>query len=67
MTNATLRKSARSLVMSALYLSIGRDAEQTVVRPRPSDAIGAALRGAFASPPLPEDMARLLRRLDKEA
>lgn len=51
--------------MCALYLSIGRDAEQTVLRPRPADAIGAALRGSFSCPPLPEDMVRLLRRLDK--
>lgn len=51
--------------MSALYLSIGKDAEQWVRRPRPADAIGAALRGVFDCPPLPDDMARLLRRLDR--
>lgn len=51
--------------MSSLYLSIGRDAEQVVRLPRPADAIGAALRGVFDAPALPEDMARLLRRLDR--
>ena len=51
--------------MSALYLTIGRDAEQLVRSPRPADAIGAALRGAFGCPSLPDDMARLLRRLDR--
>ena len=51
--------------MSALYLSIGREAEQVVRRPHPADAIGAALRGAFDCRSLPDDMVRLLRRLDK--
>jgi hypothetical protein len=52
--------------MSALYLSMARDAEQVVRRPRPADAIGAALRGVFDCPALPEDMTRLLRRLDRQ-
>lgn len=52
--------------MSNLYLSIGREAEQVVRRPHPADAIGAALRGAFDCRQLPEDMARLVRRLDRE-
>lgn len=52
--------------MSALYLSIGREGEQVVRRPRPSDALGAALRGAFSCPALPADMVRLVRRLDRE-
>ena len=51
--------------MSALYLSIGRDAEQVVRRPQPTDAVGAALRGAFDCRTLPEDMTRLLRLLDR--
>jgi hypothetical protein len=51
--------------MSALYLSIGTETDQVVRRPCPSDAIGAALRGVFDAPPMPEDMARLLRRLDR--
>ena len=52
--------------MSALYLSIGRDAEQVVRRPHRSDAIGAALRGTFDCRTVPEEMARLLRKLDRE-
>ena len=51
--------------MSALDLSIGRDTDQVVRRPRPADAIGAALRGVFECPAVPEDMARLLRRIDR--
>ena len=51
--------------MSAMSLSISRDSEQVVRRPRPADAIGAALRGVFDCPALPEDMARLVRRLDR--
>lgn len=51
--------------MSALFLSIDRDADQVVRRPHPSDAVGAALRGTFDCPALPPDMVRLLRRLDK--
>ena len=51
--------------MTALYLSMGRDADQVVRTPRPADPIGAALRGIFECPPLPEDMARLLRRIDR--
>lgn len=52
--------------MSALYLQMTRDADQVVHRPRPSDAIGAALRGVFDSPALPDDMIRILRRLDRK-
>jgi hypothetical protein len=51
--------------MSALSLSVSREGEQVVRRPRATDAIGAALRGAFGCPALPEDMARLVRRLDR--
>ena len=51
--------------MPALYLSAEREADQVVRRPRPADAIGAALRGAFACPSLPDDMVRLLRRIDR--
>lgn len=51
--------------MSALYLSIGTETDQVVRRPLPTDAIGSALRGVFNCPALPDDMARLLRRLDR--
>lgn len=51
--------------MAALYLSIGTDTGQVVRRPRPSDAIGAALRGVFDCPALPDDISRLLQRLDR--
>lgn len=46
-------------------LSMASDAVEVVRRPRPADALGAALRGAFGTPPLSDDIARLLRRLDK--
>jgi hypothetical protein len=52
--------------MNALHLSMADDAEQVVRRPRPADAVGAALRGVFACPALPDDMVRLLRRLDRQ-
>jgi hypothetical protein len=52
--------------MSALYLSIGTEQGHSVRPPRPADAIGAALRGMFDAPALPEEMARLLRRLDRD-
>jgi hypothetical protein len=52
--------------MSQLHLSMADDAEQVVRRPRASDPIGAALRGAFDCPALPDDMVRLLRRLDRQ-
>jgi len=39
--------------------------EQIVRRPRPADAIGAALRDAYGGTvATPEDMLRLLRRLN---
>ena len=62
---ATSGGSARLFAMSALYLSMARD-DQVVRRPSPTDAIGAALRGVFECPALPEDMALLLRRLDRK-
>lgn len=53
--------------MSRLYLPMavtGND--QVVRRPRPNDAIGAALRGVFGPQAcLPADMARLLQALDR--
>lgn len=53
-------------VMSALYLAASNGNDQLVRRPSPTDAIGAALRGAFGCPGLPEDMVRALWRLDRE-
>ena len=42
------------------------DASYVVVRPRAGDAIGEALRGAFAGEfSLPDDMMAALRALDK--
>jgi hypothetical protein len=52
--------------MTALYISMAVEAEHVVRRPRPADAIGAALRGVFPCPPLPEEMTRLIRRLDRQ-
>lgn len=53
--------------MTALYLSIAADGnDQVICRPRPADAMGAALRGVFGDgATLPDDMLRLLRRLDR--
>ena len=54
--------------MTALYISsaVGGN-DQVVRRPRPTDAIGAALRGVFGEgDSLPSDMARLLQRLDDQ-
>lgn len=52
--------------MSALYLSMTANGNDGVVRrPRATDAIGAALRGAFGDgTALPADLAQLLRRID---
>ncbi|WP_425228307.1 hypothetical protein [Sphingomonas sp.] len=38
---------------------------EVVPRPRAADAVGAALRGAFDLSPLPDEMQRLLQRLDR--
>jgi hypothetical protein len=53
--------------MASLYISKAQGSnEQVVVRPRPADALGAALRGAFgAHGGLPSDLAHLLLRLDR--
>ena len=53
--------------MSALYISSAATGnDQVVHRPRPADAIGAALRGVFGTGcALPADMARLLERLER--
>ena len=52
--------------MSVLYLSASLTGNDGVVRaPLASDAIGAALRGVFGETVrLPQDMVRLLARLD---
>lgn len=41
--------------------------DYVVQRPRASDAIGHSLRGVFAEMPLPDEMVRLLRQLDRVA
>lgn len=55
--------------MTAMHFSDGKaKAGRSVVvdRPRASDAIGDALRGAFdRDSGLPADMMRLLRKIDK--
>lgn len=52
--------------MPNLYMSMAVDGnDQVVRRPLPSDAIGAALRGAFCARRLPSDMARLIERLNQ--
>ncbi|WP_419810027.1 hypothetical protein [Sphingomonas sp.] len=43
---------------------MARDAE-VVQRPRSTDALGTALRGAFALPQPGDEMAALLRQLDR--
>ena len=53
--------------MTYSQLTIQRDGDgsQVVRRPRVTDVIGHALRGAFDEPRgLPDDMARALRSLD---
>lgn len=53
--------------MSYAFLSIKReeDGQQTVFRPRVTDVIGYALRGAFDEPNgMPSDFTELLHRLD---
>jgi hypothetical protein len=48
-----------------LIISREEDGRQIVRRPRLTDVIGYALRGAFDDgPALPDDMARMLRQLD---
>ena len=58
-------RGGRSIIMPLTTHPIGAVAEQVVRRPLPTDAIGAALRGAFGCRSLPEDMTRLLCRLDR--
>jgi hypothetical protein len=53
--------------MSFAFLTIKREegGQQVVRRPRATDVIGHALRGAFdESHGMPDDMARMLRELD---
>ncbi len=53
--------------MTDAFLTISREEEgrQTVRRPRVTDVIGHALRGAFDEGlGVPDDMAELLRKLD---
>lgn len=53
--------------MSYAFLTIKREegGQQVVRRPRATDVIGHALRGAFdEANGMPEDMARMLRELD---
>ena len=60
---------ARDVVtdMASLYISAAPGGnDQIVRRPRPTDAIGAALRGVFGEgAALPPDMMRLLQKLDR--
>jgi hypothetical protein len=51
--------------MSTLHLSADTADEQVVRAPRPADAIGAALRGAFGVRALPGELARLVRELHR--
>lgn len=54
--------------MTYAFLSISREPEgpQVVRRPRATDVIGQALRGAFDTRnALPDDMARMVRQLDQ--
>jgi hypothetical protein len=41
-----------------------RQGDYVVRRPRSTDALGHALRGAFVNSATPDDMARLLQRID---
>lgn len=45
--------------------SMACDTVEVVRRPRPADAVGAALRSVYGGVALPEDMSQLLRRLEK--
>jgi len=59
---------ARSDTMMTTALTFGDKASTDMVPlPRPTDALGSTLRDAFAVPPMPEDLADLLRRLDRHA
>lgn len=51
--------------MAGLYLSMNGDTDRVVRSPRVTDAIGAALRGVFDCPALPDDMTRLLHALNR--
>ncbi len=48
-----------------LVTSKARHGDYVVGSPRTTDAIGHALRGAFAASHLPDDLLMLLRRLDR--
>ncbi|RMB52402.1 hypothetical protein C8J44_3434 [Sphingomonas sp. PP-CE-3A-406] len=64
---ATKSTFGRYQSMSYAFLTIKReeDGRQTVYRPRVTDVIGYALRGAFDEPNgTPSDFAELLHRLD---
>ena len=60
-----MARPARSTGVSPFPLSMASDAVEVVRYPRVTDALGAALRNAFAAPPLPDEMAQLLRRLER--
>ena len=54
-------------MMSYVSLTAAADDHGVVRRPMPGDALGSALRGVYGETPmLPDDMARLLRELDRE-
>ena len=64
---ATKSTVGRYQAMSYAFLTIKReeDGRQTVYRPRVTDVIGYALRGAFDEPnATPSDFTELLHRLD---
>lgn len=46
------------------HLGKAKRGDYVVRTPRPTDALGLALRGVFHDTPLPEDLVMLLRRLD---
>jgi hypothetical protein len=52
--------------MMANITSINNTKAQLVAAPRSTDAIGCALRHVFASPPIPEDLQRLVMKLDSK-
>jgi hypothetical protein len=67
-SKATNRAIRRCNGMMYLTPSLKRDADgkQVVQRPRVTDTIGLALRGAFGEhPSLTGEMARLLRQIDE--
>lgn len=50
--------------MGTMLTSISQGGGQTVPLQRPTDAVAAVLRRAYRVPPLPDDMAALLARID---